>query len=181
MSDAPLRAENSPFSGEQAELLSRVIPTLTDEQLIWLGGYLAGVRSRLGQRPAEIATSVASAPSAGAIASAASSGAGVTVLFGSQTGNAMRLAGEISRRLEQAGLSVTLSCMSEYRTSALKKTRCLLVVASTHGEGEPPDKAPALPRVSPRQARPAPGRAALFGAGAGRPLVQAVLPDRQGF
>jgi sulfite reductase (NADPH) flavoprotein alpha-component len=141
MNEPPLRAENSPFNAEQAQQLSRLIPTLTDEQLIWLGGYLAGVRSRPAQQPAGAATFAATAQPAGGGAPAAASGTGVTVLFASQTGNAMRLAGELSQRLEHAGLSVTLSCMSEYRTSALKKTRCLLIVASTHGEGEPPDKA----------------------------------------
>jgi sulfite reductase (NADPH) flavoprotein alpha-component len=53
----------------------------------------------------------------------------------------MRLAGELSQRLRQAGHRVVLSCMSEYRHQALRKAECLLIIASTHGEGEPPDKA----------------------------------------
>ena len=31
--------------------------------------------------------------------------------------------------------------MSDYKTNALKKAQYLLIVASTHGEGEPPDNA----------------------------------------
>ena len=32
---------NSPFSQEQAELLNKLLPTLTESQKIWLSGYLA--------------------------------------------------------------------------------------------------------------------------------------------
>jgi sulfite reductase (NADPH) flavoprotein alpha-component len=140
MTVSSLRAENSPFNSEQADQLNRLIPTLSDEQLIWLGGYLVGIRARPAQ-PTDRAATVAGTPSAAASPSVASSEAAVTILFASQTGNAMRLAGELAQRLERAGCNVSLSCMSEFRTSALKKIRRLLVVASTHGEGEPPDKA----------------------------------------
>ncbi len=65
----------------------------------------------------------------------------VTVLFGSQTGNAQRLAGEMKKRLEAKGFAPALSCMSEFRTNNLKKVKQLLIVVSTYGEGDPPDKA----------------------------------------
>ncbi len=65
----------------------------------------------------------------------------MTILFGSQTGNAQRLAGEMKKRLEEKGFAVTLSCMSEFRTNNLKKVKQLLIVVSTYGEGDPPDKA----------------------------------------
>ena len=65
----------------------------------------------------------------------------MTVLFGSQTGNAQRLAGEMKKRLEEKGFAVTLSCMSEFRTNNLKKIKQLLIIVSTYGEGDPPDKA----------------------------------------
>src|SRR5208283_262025 len=65
----------------------------------------------------------------------------LTILFGSQTGNAQRLADEMKKRLEEKGFAVTLSCMSEFRTNNLKKVKQLLIVTSTYGEGDPPDKA----------------------------------------
>ncbi len=133
MSTSPLAVEGSPFNAEQVGLLNQLLPSLSPEQAIWLGGYLHGIRSQLGQK-----SPGGSAPPAGA---AVSTGQQATILFGSQTGNATRLANELSRRLQQAGLGVTTTCMSEFRTGSLKKIQNLFVIVSTHGEGEPPDKA----------------------------------------
>ncbi|MED4403810.1 hypothetical protein, partial [Metabacillus fastidiosus] len=36
-----LQVMNSPFNQEQAELLNRILPTLTESQKVWLMGYLA--------------------------------------------------------------------------------------------------------------------------------------------
>ncbi|WP_198508135.1 hypothetical protein, partial [Bacillus subtilis] len=36
-----LQVMNSPFNQEQAELLNRLLPTLTESQKIWLSGYLS--------------------------------------------------------------------------------------------------------------------------------------------
>ena len=47
----------------------------------------------------------------------------------------------MKKRLEEKGFAVTLSCMSEFRTNNLKKIKQLLIVVSTYGEGDPPDKA----------------------------------------
>ncbi len=142
MSGFSFRVDNSPFSQQQAEVLNQLLATLSPDQMIWLSGYLAGVRNvavgggSLG--PAAV-------PSASAAAAAEPSAAGierdVTILFGSQTGNAQRLAGEMKKRLEEKGFAVTLSCMSEFRTNNLKKVKQLLIVVSTYGEGDPPDKA----------------------------------------
>jgi sulfite reductase (NADPH) flavoprotein alpha-component len=133
-----LQVENSPFNAEQVDLLNRLAPTLAPEQTIWLSGYLAGVYGRTRQSIAAPALTVAAQGPAGPSPAVQSE---VTVLFGSQTGNAMRLAGELSQRLQRAGFRATLSCMSEYNHNALRKTERLLMIVSTHGEGEPPDKA----------------------------------------
>jgi sulfite reductase (NADPH) flavoprotein alpha-component len=136
MSEPFLQVENSPFNAEQVELLNRLASTMQPEQWVWLSGYLAGIRSA-----ARSTTTVAPLQAAPSDVSEATSRPAVTVLFGSQTGNAMRLAAKLGQRLQQAGFQVAVSCMSEYRPNALKKTERLLIIASTHGEGEPPDKA----------------------------------------
>ncbi|BCJ88160.1 sulfite reductase [NADPH] flavoprotein alpha-component [Effusibacillus dendaii] len=63
------------------------------------------------------------------------------MLFGSQTGNSQGLAKEFSRKLEERGFQATLSSMGDFKPTNLKNLRNLLVVVSTHGEGEPPDSA----------------------------------------
>ena len=39
-----LQVTNSPFNQEQAELLNRLLPTLTETQRIWLSGYLTALQ-----------------------------------------------------------------------------------------------------------------------------------------
>jgi len=151
-----LKVTNSPFSEEQAALLNALLPTLTETQVQWLNGFLAFYGSGTGVTRIEnglaaapdiaAASSVlAAAPGAAAIAEAAQAQAGApreaTVLFGSQTGNSQRLAGRLADKLKALGFEVTLSAMNVYKPANLKKTAHLFIVASTHGEGDPPDNA----------------------------------------
>ncbi|MEC1361325.1 assimilatory sulfite reductase (NADPH) flavoprotein subunit [Bacillus subtilis] len=130
-----LQVMNSPFNQEQAELLNRLLPTLTESQKIWLSGYLSA-QSVSAQ---EAAGAPVAAVSAEAPAPAVSKE--VTVLYGSQTGNAQGLAENAGKQLEQSGFQVTVSSMSDFKPNQLKKVNNLLIVVSTHGEGEPPDNA----------------------------------------
>src|SRR5699024_845167 len=65
----------------------------------------------------------------------------VTILYGSQTGNGQHLAEQLSKNLETENFNVTLSAMNEFKTNRLKKIEYLLLIVSTHGEGDPPDNA----------------------------------------
>lgn len=128
-----LQVMNSPFNQEQVDLLNKLIPTLTDTQRIWLSGYLTAVSGAavLGV-PAPTALQAPAVPEVSKE---------VTVLFGSQTGNSQRLAKQLSDKLEQQGFQVTLSAMRDFKPNGLKKVKNLLILVSTHGEGEPPDNA----------------------------------------
>ena len=141
-----LHETNSPFRQDQAELLNKLLPTLTDGQRIWLSGYLAATAlGAAGAAPAPAAP--AAAPQAAPAASAPAAPAApalpkeATVLYGSQTGNGKKLASRLADRLKGAGYEVTVSPMNEFKTNTLKKVTRLFVVVSTHGEGEPPDNA----------------------------------------
>jgi len=89
------------------------------------------------QRPVD-SWSVAALPAADAARPA------VTVLFGSHTGNSERLARQIVERLAERGVRHTLVDMLECRKSQLQEARILLAVVSTHGNGEPPERAAPL-------------------------------------
>ncbi|MGS0902683.1 assimilatory sulfite reductase (NADPH) flavoprotein subunit [Bacillus altitudinis] len=128
-----LHVLNSPFSQEQAELLNQLLPTLTEQQKIWLTGYLSAQATLAGSEV------VAPAPSAAASVQPVSKD--VTVLYGSQTGNSEGLAKKTAQHLEEKGFQVTLSSMSDFKPNNLKKINNLLVIVSTHGEGDPPDNA----------------------------------------
>lgn len=112
MSLIPYIPENSPF---------------TPEQRAWLNGFFAGVYSRTA--PAAVAA-VASKPLTP-----------LTVLFGSQTGTAEGLARKVAAEAGKHGFAASVVDMAEYRREQLKSEQALLVVASTYGDGEPPDTA----------------------------------------
>lgn len=108
---------------------------LTESQKVWLSGYLAAIQAA----PATaISDAVSVAQPAVTVAPVSKE---VTILFGSQTGNAQRLATKAGKALESNGFQVTVSSMSDFKPNNLKKLQNLLIIASTHGEGEPPDNA----------------------------------------
>ena len=82
-----LQVMNSPFNQEQVELLNRLLPTLTESQKVWLSGYLAATQAGYAN--------VTAAPEAPVVEAAAPVNVkpvskDVTILFGSQTGNAQQ-------------------------------------------------------------------------------------------
>lgn len=136
-----LLTTNSPFNQDQAELLNRLLPSLTDTQRTWLSGYLTAlnVAGAVGGQPAAGTTATSSAPAA-----APAPAREATVLYGSQTGNSHKLATKLSKKLAEQGIASTVSSMGDFKVNGLKKVQDLFIVVSTHGEGEPPDNAIAL-------------------------------------
>lgn len=128
-----LQVINSPFNQEQVVLLNQLLPTLTESQKVWLSGYLAASQFVSLQATGEAPGAAISAPN--------TVSKDVTILFGSQTGNAQRLAESTGKTLKESGLQVTVSSMRDFKPNQLKKVQNLLIVVSTHGEGDPPDNA----------------------------------------
>ena len=118
----------SPLSDEQQRQLNQVLSTLNTQQLAWVSGYLYGL-SQSGVQ--SVATSAAVAAPSGSL----------TILYGSQTGNAKGVASAIQAQAKAHGLPVTLTSMADYKPKQLKKESHLLVIVSTYGEGEPPESA----------------------------------------
>ncbi|MFJ7993217.1 assimilatory sulfite reductase (NADPH) flavoprotein subunit [Peribacillus frigoritolerans] len=127
-----LQVSNSPFNQEQAELLNSLLPSLNETQKIWLSGYLTASLSVSN-------TSSADAPVLEAQSGGKTISKEVTILYGSQTGNAQGLAENAASKLEGNGFQVTISSMSDFKVNNLKKIENLLIAVSTHGEGDPPD------------------------------------------
>lgn len=142
-----LHVKNSPFTEEQVDLLNRLLPLLTEAQNMWLSGYLTasysgatGLTMPIAALHSNSATATVS-PSQERELAAVTIAEEVTVLYGSQTGNAQRLAQAIGQRLVERGLPVTINAMSDFKARDLKKVKNLLILVSTHGEGIPPDNA----------------------------------------
>lgn len=137
-----LQVTNSPFNQEQAELLNRLLPTLSELQRLWLSGYLTALHG--GPATVPVGTGIQQAGGAAVSAQPVPVKAitkEVTVLFGSQTGNSNGLAKKLAKLLQERGFSVQLTSMGDFKPNTLKKIENLFIVVSTHGEGEPPDSA----------------------------------------
>jgi sulfite reductase (NADPH) flavoprotein alpha-component len=131
-----LQVLNSPFNQEQAELLNRILPTLTESQKFWLSGYLAASPSVSFQETLEAQEAELPVQSTDQTTSKE-----VTILYGSQTGNAQGLARKAGKTLEGNGFQVNVLSMSDFKPNHLKKVQNLLIFVSTHGDGDPPDNA----------------------------------------
>jgi sulfite reductase (NADPH) flavoprotein alpha-component len=124
----------SPLPEDRLAALAHVTDGLDANGLWWLSGYAAGLASRSAGTAAAIAHPAVEAQAAGRL----------TIVYGSQTGNAKRLAEQLARQSEAAGLAVRLLRADAYPTRELKDERNLYLVISTQGDGDPPDDARAL-------------------------------------
>jgi sulfite reductase (NADPH) flavoprotein alpha-component len=136
MKAAHIAEHTSPLNAEQASQLTMLIQSLTSTQVTWISGYLSGIN-------AHAAVGEVVSPTA-APAAAASAVQPITILYGSQTGNAEDIAEQLAARAEAAGLSANAVDMLDYKPRDLKKEQNIVICVSTHGEGDPPDNAEEL-------------------------------------
>jgi sulfite reductase (NADPH) flavoprotein alpha-component len=133
MTSVPAQLPLPPFPEGKAPLLSQLTDGLDAPSLWWLSGYAAGLASRVG------------APGLTAVANVEAPGAGtLTIVYGSQTGNAKRLAERLAEQAEAAGVRTRLLRADAYPLRELKNERYLNIVISTQGDGDPPDDARAF-------------------------------------
>ncbi|WP_440056178.1 assimilatory sulfite reductase (NADPH) flavoprotein subunit [Pseudoalteromonas sp. T1lg65] len=128
-----LNAAASPLTQEQLQKLQGLAGELNPIQQAWVSGYLAATANAAtltGSFGQSAATAVESAP--------------LTILYGSQTGNAKGVAVKIQQQAEAKGLATKLVNMSDYKPANLKKEKFIVVAVSTYGEGEPPEDAETL-------------------------------------
>ena len=124
-------ASPSPLAGDQPALLARLVEGLEAPALWWLSGYLAALAQQPGRTVASPIHTAANQ----------SRSERLSIVYGSQTGNAKRVAERLAGNAEAAGLSVRLLRADSYPLRDLKQERYLAIVISTQGDGEPPDDA----------------------------------------
>lgn len=115
--------------GEIPQQLHSAIVGYSNQQLLWASGFLAGLAQSdtptVAEQPSRQPTTAET----------------ITILFGSQTGNGEGLARDLDSQLTAAGYRVELINLKDYRAASLKKARYVVLVVSTHGEGDAPDDA----------------------------------------
>lgn len=113
------------------QLLTELTDGLESNALSWLSGYFAGVAQ--GKQAGR------SAPPAVSAVAVTHATQRLTIVYGSQTGNAKRIAESLAERTGALGLNTRLVRADRYVTRELKDEHLLYIVMSTQGEGEPPD------------------------------------------
>ena len=122
---------NAPFPPDAIAALNRVMSTTSPTQRSWLSGFLAGIEA------ASAAPAVVAAP----VVRPA-----LTVLFATESGNSEALARKAAKDAGRLGFAARVLDAADATPADLAKARNLLVVASTWGEGEPPQRAITLLR-----------------------------------
>ncbi len=109
--------------------LHDLIDGYSKEELIWINGYLSGLVSN-GKTNGAVHTN---GHDAKPIATKK-----ISLAFGTETGNAKRLATQLATVAKKKGVNAKLVGLDQYRFSDLPKEEYFFVVISTQGEGEPP-------------------------------------------
>lgn len=119
------------------ELISK-IKSLNAQELSWLSGYCAGLLEGVDNSAVAIKPTQ---PSLGTPVSTESRLKPALVMYASQTGNAQAVAEALHQSLSSNGVEAVLKSTLDIKLKELANYSAILVTASTHGEGEPPDDA----------------------------------------
>jgi sulfite reductase (NADPH) flavoprotein alpha-component len=135
MSSLPAVPPALPVPEDQLAVLRRLLAGASPAQRQFLAGYVAGFQAALdtdGAAPALAAPSPAAPPAARPA---------LTVLYATESGNAEALAGAARKAAGRLGFAAKLLDMADADPAKLAGAANLLVIASTWGEGDPPQRA----------------------------------------
>jgi sulfite reductase (NADPH) flavoprotein alpha-component len=122
------------LTGPKLKLVQDLVGSLSREELVWTEGYLAGILAGNGHAVQEQEP----LPALAAPATAGSPQGKMTIVYGTETGNAKKLATDLAAKAKKKNLQVKLASLDQYRLTDITKEESLFVVISTQGDGEPP-------------------------------------------
>lgn len=106
--------------------LTDLTALLTKEELIWANGYISG-----------LVTDVAT-PGSAVVKASNAAGKKITIAYGTETGNAKKLAVDFAAKAKKNGVNAKLVSLDQYRLNDLSREEYFVTVISTQGDGEPP-------------------------------------------
>lgn len=109
------------------KVFRELVSKASRDELIWMNGFLAGLMQSGG-------ADVPAAPEAAAPVLVKK----ITLTYGTETGNAKKLATQFAAVAKKKGINVKLTGLDQYRLTDLAKEEYLFTVISTQGDGEPP-------------------------------------------
>ena len=117
----------------QLNQITQAITGLDSSQLTWVSGYIAGLAAAQDPNANNLAPI--------AITPVPESAGTLTIIYGSQTGNAKGIATAYQVKASEAGIPAKVISMADYKPRQIKNETHIAIVVSTHGEGEAPDDA----------------------------------------
>ena len=109
---------------QKLNTLLELINTSTNDELIWINGYLNGILAK--QRTTEVQPELKKGINK------------ITITYGTETGNSKKLATTFAAKAKKHGVNAKVQSLDQYRLNDLTKEEYFLAVISTHGDGEPP-------------------------------------------
>ena len=119
------------LSGNKLTQWEQFIKEASQDELIWMNGYLNGI-VQLKHNPVVELNAINTKVQK------------ITVAYGTETGNAKKIAHQVATVAKKEGIQAKVVGMEQYRLADLAKEKHLVVIVSTHGEGEPPAAAKAF-------------------------------------
>jgi sulfite reductase (NADPH) flavoprotein alpha-component len=132
MPSLPILPNSAPFRPEEIAALNGVITKTSPEQRAWLSGFLAGFQAATVAGPAATAA-VAAPPPAKKVP--------LLILFATESGNAETLAASVRKAAQKLGFAPRVADVATISVAEAARAENLLMIASTWGEGDPPQRA----------------------------------------
>lgn len=129
-----MSSKANPLTEKQKIALNELVKEVSAEQIIWLNGFLEGRLAGMNGETIHVETAAVEVATSAAVAN-------LTILYGTETGNARELANKLKEKASFKNISVNLLSMYDYDPRKLKDEENVAILVSTHGEGEPPDMA----------------------------------------
>ena len=139
--------DNAPFTPEETEWLDHFFTQMTPEQATWLNGFVSGFQayqltgSTTFARAGTIEDRSPVSTPERAYTPAKMEKPKLMILFGSESGNSESLAAEAKKLAGKAGIKASLIDMADSHPSELARETNIMVIVSTWGEGDPPERA----------------------------------------
>jgi sulfite reductase (NADPH) flavoprotein alpha-component len=118
------------LSDNKIKTLTTLLAESNQEERLWISGFVSGFIATQSSHIS--ADNKLELPSK------------VTMVYGTETGNAKKLANDLSAEFRKKGLKIKVVALDQYRLTDLSKEEHFFVIISTQGEGEPPAAAQAF-------------------------------------
>ena len=113
------------LSETKLKIIQDLVSGASKEELAWMNGYFSGLLAGTANQEVPQKTTAGR----------------ITIAYGTETGNAKRLATDFASKAKKSGIQAKLVSLDQYRIADLQKEEYFITVISTQGEGDPPDGA----------------------------------------